>query len=277
MTEKIQRIAVVGCGWLGMPLALRLKQRGFDVRGSRRHASLRDELTAAEIPSTALSLTPTISCDDPQLLFAHCDLVVINIPWSYKHEASYVYQQVAALTQIVLAYQIPRVLFVSSTSVFNASQGVIDQFTRPEPASEYAQMLFRIEQQLSQNPHFKCHILRFGGLFGPKRHPGRFLAGREVDGGSTPVNLIHQRDCIDIIHAIIKRDLFPLQLNACSDAHPFRSQFYVRAAQSIGLEPPKFSQDNSTHKKIDNTYLKQSLNYTFSYPDPLQWIEDQEN
>lgn len=276
MTKHIQQIAIIGCGWLGTPLAFHLKGLGYDVRGSRQHISARLDLAQANIANTALSLTPELVCDDAPLLFNGTDLVIINIPPRRKsHDSDYHIAQINALKQAALEYQIPRVLFVSSTSVYGPSQGIVDESTPLKPTTESGQTLVAIEHDLQASPLHSC-ILRFGGLIGPGRHPGRFLSGRQVDGADAPVNLIHQKDCIGIIQAIIERDLFNGSYNAVCDAHPCKQEFYEAAANALSLELPRFSQTSAGNKLISNHAVKQALDYSFIYPDPIVWVSELE-
>ncbi|MFM2485803.1 SDR family oxidoreductase [Celerinatantimonas yamalensis] len=276
MTKQIQRVAVIGCGWLGTPLAYHLVAKGYQVRGSRQHTSSRAELTQAGVINAALSLTPTLQCSESLRLFNDCDLLIINIPPKRKaHDAPFYIAQIDALIAVAIEYQIPRVLFISSTSVYGEQQTQVDETLRPEPSSDSGHTLLAIEQKLMSNRAFRTSILRFGGLIGPGRHPGRFLAGRTVDGGDTPVNLIHQRDCIGLISAIIKQDTFPGVFNACCDGHPTRRDFYTAAANVLQLAPPLFSDVPGISKVIGNQLIKQTLNYTFQVPDPVCWIEQE--
>ncbi|CAG9296009.1 SDR family oxidoreductase [Celerinatantimonas diazotrophica] len=276
MTKHIQQIAIVGCGWLGTPLAFHLKGLGFDVRGSRQHVSARLDLTQVNIANTALSLTPELVCDDAPLLFDGTDLLIINIPPRRKsHDSHYHIAQINALKQAAIDYHIPRILFVSSTSVYGPDQGLVDESTPLKPVTESGKTLVAIEHDLQTSP-LHCCILRFGGLIGAGRHPGRFLSGRKVDGADAPVNLIHQKDCIAIIQAVIERDLFDGSYNAVCDAHPCKQTFYEAAAKALSLELPIFSQMSTGNKLISNQALKQALDYSFIYPDPIRWVSEQE-
>ena len=62
--------------------------------------------------------------------------------------------------------------------------------------------LLEMEQLFTQNNQFEAAVIRFGGLYGPGRHPGNFLARKkELAGASNPVNMIHLEDCIGIAKA----------------------------------------------------------------------------
>ena len=54
---------------------------------------------------------------------------------------------------------------------------------------------------------FNTTVIRFGGLIGYDRMPGKFLTGKkDLPNGDAPVNLIHRDDCVQIIYQIIKNE-----------------------------------------------------------------------
>jgi len=119
-------------------------------------------------------------------------------------------------------------------------------------------------------------VLRFAGLIGYDRMPGRFLSGkRDVKNGNAPVNLIHRDDCIQIIFEIIKQGVWGEILNGCCDKHPLRKEYYTRQAKIIGACLPTFDDSEvSNYKIISNKKLKKILNYRFKYPDPSVIVEN---
>ena len=105
---------------------------------------------------------------------------------------------------------------------------------------------------------------------GPERHPGRFLAGRQLaSSGQSPVNFIHIDDCIAILKQIIRQEKWGEVFNACADAHPSKKSFYTEATEKLKLEPPQFSDTASpSYKEVSSKKLKQQLGYQFIHPDP---------
>ncbi|SMG63646.1 [similarity to] dTDP-glucose 4,6-dehydratase, partial [methanotrophic bacterial endosymbiont of Bathymodiolus sp.] len=65
---------------------------------------------------------------------------------------------------------------VSSTSVYANLNTIVNE----EEGAELGQSaLYQIEQLFSNNTHFLTTVVRFSGLIGYKRHPGRvFCAGK---------------------------------------------------------------------------------------------------
>ncbi len=101
-------------------------------------------------------------------------------------------------------------------------------------------------------------ILRFGGLVGPKRNPGRFLSGKtELPGKLWPVNLIHLDDAIGFTIKAMELNLKHEVINVVSDESHNREEFYSKASELLSLEKPHFDQkDLSIREKISNERLK---------------------
>jgi len=142
-----------------------------------------------------------------------------------------------------------------------------DALSSPDAPSD----LLRAEGQFTpRRGQWLTTVVRLGGLFGPDRPPGRFLAGRhELKQGNAPVNLIHLDDCIGLLRHIIREKVWGYTFNACAAQHPARRDFYPVAATYLGLEVPTFSVEPETAsgKTIDTTLLRQTTNYQFRHDD----------
>ena len=80
-------------------------------------------------------------------------------------------------------------------------------------------------------------IIRFAGLFDNDRNPVKFFAGRKnIPGGNIPINLIHRKDCINIIYQVIIQNVRNEIFNACSDFHPGKREFYTFAAEKLNMD-----------------------------------------
>ena len=161
--------------------------------------------------------------------------------------------------------RIRKLVFVSSTSVYKNTNGIVSEDAGSE---NEASPIYHIENLFLSNKSFDTTVIRFAGLIGYNRHPGRFFGERKIPQPDAPVNLIHRDDCIAIIDSVIKQDLWGEVLNACADTHPSKREFYSNARQSLGLPTPEFEDSaDSGYKIVSNEKLKQLLNYEFKYPD----------
>jgi len=173
------------------------------------------------------------------------------------------------LIKEVEKHEIEKVLFISSTSVYENKNKTISESDGEE--STLSPLLI-IENLFRNSGKFKTTIVRFGGLIGYSRHPGKFFSkGRLVHNPDSNVNLIHRDDCIEIISQIIEQEVWGEVFNCCADTHPTKREFYTQASKSIGVPPPEFvNSGTKSYKLISNQKVKQILNYEFLHPDLMK-------
>ena len=181
-------------------------------------------------------------------------------------------KDIAAFGRLIKAIEksaVEQVLFVSSTSVYEAANRVISESDGLESPQH---PLVMIENQFLQNDCFESSVVRFGGLVGYSRHPGRFFrGGRTVKDPDSNVNLIHRDDCINILEKIVASGTWGETFNCCADTHPSKREFYSRATRQLGLPPPVFDESGDQPCKIiSNAKVKRMLEYEFLYPDLMQ-------
>ena len=271
----MDKISILGCGWLGLPLAGHLVKTGYRVKGSTRTKNDFRVLEEKGIDPHFLVLDPEIRGENLDAFF-DSQILIINFPPERRDDiASYHELQAISLIDRIEASSIKKVVFVSSSSVYpDLNREVTEDETSP-PTKPSGKALLKFETLLNSSSQFRTTIFRFAGLIGYDRMPGRFLAGKkEVSNGEAPVNLIHRDDCINIIHRVIEKDIWGETLNACSDIHPKRKDYYINAAKKMGLTPPDFIEtDKYSYKIVNNNKLKRVLNYSFKYPNPSE-IDD---
>lgn len=274
---SIETISILGCGWLGLPLGQHLVEAGYQVRGSTTTPEKQEKMREAGIEPYLLQLDPEVN--DPGDFFA-ADALFLNIPppRNVDDRQAYHRQQIDSVREAAAAADCPWIIFASSTGVYPKINEVVTETDVPDdpsavdaPMRSTGRILIEVEERLWNDDRFDTTILRFAGLYGGDRQPGRFLAGRtDVSGGDAPINLIHRDDCIGIVRAAIEQSARNDVFNACSDEHPTRRTFYAHEAQRLGLEPPTFADDDDTTNKIvSNERVKQRLGYTFKHPSPL--------
>jgi len=259
------QISILGCGWLGLPLAKALLKEGFKIKGSTTSAEKLESLINAGIQSFLLALDSTTVPDVFADFLVASETLIIAIPpklrgknkdYSDAHNNSFV-KKIENLLPYIQKSSVENVLFISSTAVYGEANDVVDENTIPVPVTESGKQLLEIEQLLLANTHFKTTILRFGGLIGPDRNPARFLAGKE--------NVANPEDCIGIILKIIETNCWNTTLNAVTPFHPSREVYYTEKALAEKLIPPSFNHGNpSIGKTILSDYLIEKLNYTFT-------------
>ena len=200
----MKKVAIVGLGWLGMPLALSLTARGWQVTGSK---TTQDGVEAARmcgIDSYPLRLEPQLVCDTEDLdALMNVDALVITLPARRTGAGEGFYlQAVQEIVDTALAYHIPRIVFTSSTSVYGNVNGTVKENSPRLPQTASGQVLKELEDWLHNLPGTSVDILRLAGLVGPSRHPGRFFAGKSAPDGQHVVNLVHLQDVVAAIELL---------------------------------------------------------------------------
>ncbi|MDB5133575.1 MAG: Nucleoside-diphosphate-sugar epimerase [Mucilaginibacter sp.] len=256
-------ISILGCGWYGMALAGELVEQGIAVKGSTTSEQKLTKFADVGVQPYLVQISAESESFDPQ--FFECDVLFISIPPRFrKGETAGYTSKLQRIIQAIQQYQISKVIYISSTGVYGDHNSVADELTDTAPETESGFVLLEAEQILQQQTSFKTTILRFGGLVGPGRHPGRFFAGKkDIPNGRAPVNLIHLDDCIGISISILKQNAFGFVFNACSPDHPAKADFYCHAALQAGLPVPEFLDELDRWKVVNSINLSAILHYEF--------------
>jgi len=260
------KISVLGCGWLGLPLAKALLVEGFDVKGSTTSDEKISLLANFGIKPFLISISEN-RVVGAVAEFLQSEILIVDIPPKLRGSQSENF--VSKIKNLIVEIEnspINKVLFISSTSVYADDNSIITEEKIPNPDNDSGRQLFESEAILQQNENFETTILRFSGLIGENRHPIKFLAGKEnVENPEAPVNLIHQTDCIGIILKIIKNQKWNQVFNAAAPFHPPRKEYYTTQAKLLNLEEPKFSNAISVGKTIDSSKIIRELDYEFIF------------
>ncbi|MBL5838050.1 MULTISPECIES: SDR family oxidoreductase [Enterobacter] len=269
----MKKVAIVGLGWLGMPLAMSLAAKGWQVTGSKTTADGVEAARMCGIDGVELRLEPELVCDADDLdTLMNVDALVITLPARRSGPGESFYLQ--AMQEIVdsaLAHHVPRIIFTSSTSVYGEVEGVVKESSERRPVTASGQVLKELEDWLHNLPGTQVDIVRLAGLVGPGRHPGHFFAGKSAPDGQHVVNLVHLDDVVGAIELLLQAPKGGHIYNICAPSHPARSTFYPLMARQLGLAAPVFGEakDDSKGKIVDGNRICHELGFEYQYPDPL--------
>jgi nucleoside-diphosphate-sugar epimerase len=276
----MKTISILGCGWLGLPLAKKLIEKGNSVNGSTTSENKLSVLKEARINPFIVILSEVEGAFESESVseninafLAESEILIIDIPpklrgnqsFSTPLEMTFV-KKIKNLIPFIEKSAVKKVLFVSSTAIYGNDNDFISEESLSNPETESGKQLLISENILLENKNFETTILRFGGLIGEDRHPVKFLAGKEnLENPDAPVNLIHQNDCVKIIEAIINQPKWNEVFNAVAPFHPTREEYYIQKAKEQNLVLPKFSAEKSNIKKvISSEKIESVLNYKFN-------------
>lgn len=255
-------ICVIGCGWLGFPLAKRLIAEDFEVFGTTTSTDKLQLLGNSSIKPVLY----TIGSEAP---LPQVDVYFVNVP------PSGVDNYLRALERLGDSIpQASRLIFCSTTSVYRDTPNhwckesdIRPGVTPDDPDLDIARhgtprrTLILAEGIIANHPNHL--ILRLAGLYGGERHPVKYLSGRtNLAAPNAPVNLIHLDDLIDIGLRVITHPPDFKAMNVCSGEHPTRKDYYSIVAQERFLPAPEFNlDDTATGKVIDNSLLVNFMGY----------------
>ncbi|WP_026727433.1 NAD-dependent epimerase/dehydratase family protein [Flavobacterium denitrificans] len=266
----MKKISILGCGWLGFPLAKKLIEKGNSINGTTTSENKLVTLKDSGINPFLVALESESVSESVNDFLSESEILIINIPPKLRtvdpnSEKKVFVEKIRNLIPFIEKSIVKKVLFVSSTSVYGDENDFITENTIPNPETESGKQLFLAEAILQKNQNFETTILRFGGLIGEDRHPVKHLAGKEnLENPDAPVNLIHLNDCIGIIEAIINQSKWNEVFNAVAPFHPTREEYYTQKAKEQNLVLPKFSAEKSNIKKIiSSEKIQNNLKYQF--------------
>lgn len=170
------------------------------------------------------------------------DCLIVNIPPGLrKAPGTNFTARIRVLEACLKQAGTPHVVFVSSTSVYGASQTRVSETDPAEPDSQTGRQLLEAERILLTNSARTTQVLRPGGLLGPDRHPVFTLQGRHFpSGGNERVNLIRREEVLLILELLIENPSLSGIYNAVFPEHPAKRNYYTREAAHFGIPPPVY-------------------------------------
>ena len=173
MTE---RISILGCGWLGTAVAKRFVVAGYKVKVSSATPAHVAELEDVGFDAYRVLVHPEyLELDDPS--FFDTDVLMISIPPKRIENIDTVFSaQITRIVEKIKEYNVKKVVFISSTSVYEPKRQIVKEGDEGEPEKASGKTLMKAEQLLLDQPEFEATVIRFGGLIGGTRNPAGFLS-----------------------------------------------------------------------------------------------------
>jgi nucleoside-diphosphate-sugar epimerase len=258
-----KKVSIIGLGWLGLPLAKKCRQEGFEVSGSTTKTDKAKMLKNKGLGAVEWSMGEPLK---KQLKRSDC--YIINIPPSKVENFS---EKLSMLLDEIptRAY----VIFCSSTSVYGLQKGVLSEDSGLCAERASSKELILAEEMILERFGKRNCILRCSGLIGPKRHPIFRLSGRETSfAGEETVNLVHQEDIISIILKILRSwDKLDLEdpvegvYNLSSGEKYSKGKYYNIIASKFGIVPPIYLKSDSitSERFVSNERARRRFNHTF--------------
>lgn len=280
MTAERSHIGILGCGWSGLPLARTLIEHGYRVTGSTTTSAKRPAIEAVGATAVMLHATPEMTAEAAKDICA-VDALVITLPPPRPPEndsrdrATYARKVHEAIVAAANAHGVPRLVVYSSTSVYDATPGPKHEEDAQKLTSKHTGIAMLELEEVYKRFNGEVNILRFGGLYGPDRAPGKFIIRRGSFPGnlSEPVNMTHLEDVISATQYSLEGELQTGVYNVVSPEHPSRGAFYHAALRALGENPDAYgiigNAEVDTSARIVSSDKLLAAGYRFKEPNPL--------
>jgi len=219
-----KNVAIIGLGWLGMPLAFNFKNAGFDVyagSGKSQNAGSGKSQKIKELNDFGFKgFLISYSDESVQIDLKKneidniCHLIICLPPSTFKNYA-------LTISSIVKQFdQKTKIIFTGTTSIYHDNDAKINEdFSKNKEHPVYI-----AEQNLLRLRKERLTILRLAGLVGGNRHPVKYFI---------------QKDVIRAIQLIIERNIFGEVFNIVNPFHPTKRDYYLAAAKEIFKTVPR--------------------------------------
>lgn len=230
------RTLIVGCGYLGGRVAELWRAAGHTVFALTRGRAV--ELRARGLHPVVgeLAILPDLAA------LAPLDVVLFAVAPDRRAGQTPADIWPGGLANLLAALPgRPRVLFVSSTSVYGQTDGSwVTEESPAEPIEESGRLIRQAEQLLETWPG--AALLRFAGIYGPQRllRETQLRAGEPLVTDPTKwLNLIHVDDGARVIEHVAQANWSGV-INVCDGVPVTRGDYYRTSAKLLGAPEPKF-------------------------------------
>lgn len=270
---------IIGCGYTGLPLALRLKARGDEVsvwvRSPESAASLMEHGFARIITGNVADEVVWNGIRKTYDLVIHCA--------SSSRGDETVYREVFLSGVEMMNRHVPeaRRIFVSSTSVYGQTQGeVVTEESPAEPASATSRILREAEDAALVA---KAIVVRSSAIYGPERGVlfQKFFRGEAVieGDGLRWINQIHRDDLVGALEHLAEAGELEQIYNATDDAPVTYRDFYAWCSEFLKKPMPPSGPVNPqrkrglTNKRVSNAKLR-ATGWSPRYPSFREGLKD---
>lgn len=253
----MQTFSILGCGWLGLELALNLKEI-YNVKVSIRDKKKESELINKGLVPYLLNEKDYSFLDN----LLDTDYLFINFPPSKFDNYILFLAKIYSHQKI---NTIKKIFFISSTSIYPDEDMILTEELLIKNSN--SKIIYDAEKIVNKHSDitFRC-----SGLMGGSRIAGKYFAGKALDSGNIKVNYVHRDDVIKATLFSIENDVSGI-FNLCVPNHPSRKEVYLSNAIKYNFEKPIFRNNKNYKNRIVDGSKIERLGFRYKYQNPKEF------
>ncbi len=275
------RVLIVGCGYVGLPLAAQLIDQGHGVVGIRRTSAGAGTLVAAGVEL----MVADISRAEFVLPPGRFDGVVFAAAAGPGADAEGLravhLDGLRRVLDLIRGDGPAKFVHLSSIGVYGQQGGVLvkeTSATEPRTVADRVQLESEGLVRMAANAGLPSVILRVAGIYGPDRMPvlDRFLKNetRIAGQGTRHLNMVHRDDVVTAIMAALRSGRAGECYNVVDQEPVTEIHFYSWLAEALGKSVPPHAAAGTdpsqlaeaVDQKVSNRRLTMELGCRLKYP-----------
>ncbi len=266
--KRKESVSIIGAGWLGEPLAIKMQDAEFTVKVSKTTFEGKAELIKKGL--NAVKYDALNESKLPEELLS--DIVIITIPPSVvKNKLNLQLSYSDIISNIVASCEnsgITRLMiFTSSTGIYPQRSQEIDENSEIDQTSR-ALTIHQAENVFTKG-NLQYIIFRFGGLSGLDRHPGSRKFTNSLPGNET-INMVFLEDAIQAILFGINNSLEGI-FNVVAPRHVTRKEYYINCYNKIGATINYTNEIENPIQRIISSKKIIERGFEFQYENPIEF------
>ena len=252
---NVNKVLILGCGYVGEKLAVACMQQGVQVTGTTRSQARAGVLRGLGVDAVVVESPESL----PGELLKQYDAVLDSIPLTRGEQGMHTSQPEWLPKIAPKLNHLKWAGYLSTTGVYGDADGAwVDEAFPCNPTSERGSERLKAEQ-VWLSSGLPAEVFRLAGIYGPERN----IIPRLMSGGYRAVrwqpehwsNRIHVDDIVEALMAAMNS---PRRARICnlSDDEPLSHADYVtELAQLIGAPPPLILSPEAGAKELSPAML----------------------
>lgn len=253
----MKTITILGTGWLGLELALELKQK-YKVKVSSRTV---EKIKMYEEEGLSSYILNEDNLDSLEQLL-DTNYLFINFPPS---KFNYYVSFLSKIYNHKSIKNIEKIIFISSTSIYPNIRGLFNEDYEIKESS--SKLVFEAENLVKEKSDV---IFRVAGLVGGSRYFGKRSANKVVEYPKTPINFVHRNDVMEATKFVIENNINGI-FNLCSKEHPTKEEIYSFNSKKYDFEKPIFLDNKDFLNRLIDGSKIEKLGFTYIYNNAFEF------